>query len=354
MREHRWESLSSINFQEVLSLSDRLRGEGFKIREIDQERACYLEEFWIQQWDEIDRLDTWIMEEATLVEIQEQWTGDFFVLAGRHHDLYRQHHSMEAYLSLNHPWRFPADLTPYFHHEESMFWIGFRGTHGFVRVRLVPRKIITPGEKEEALNREQWLDERRRAFLSSISVLNLPLSVYSSQKELSVVSDDTSAVVSVSWPDAFGPCQFEMVVADRYELLVPSARLISMLGVQPATLRTFLSGFSRKVFKEFHQLQPRSRLLYRGYLQAPFIDFPDMVQAVSPAGRIFVNLCEFPTKRFLPGGEEAYVVIGVVGDLSGYKIEVRFNRHPLPPAELEGWLHEILGLPMVYSPFPLF
>ncbi len=354
MREHRWESQSSISFEKVLSLLERLKRAGFKVRENDQDRACYLEEFWINQWDDVDRLDAWIMEEATLVQVNEQWSGDFFVLAGRHHDLYRRYHSMEAYLSLNHPWCFPADVTSCYHHEEAMFWIGFRDTHGFVRVRVVPRKIVTPGEKEEESNFAEWQDERRQAFLSAISILNLPLSVHSNQKEFSILSEDPSIAVFISWPDAFGPCQFEAVVTDRYELLVPSARLVSMSGARPATLRTFLSGFSRKVFEEFHQLQPLSRMLYRGYLQAPLLDLPDILSASSPTGRVFVNITEFPTKSLLPTGGDAYAVIGVAGDSSGYKIEVRFNRHPLAPEKIKTWLYEVLDLSMIYSPFPLF
>ena len=38
---------------------------------------------------------------------------------------------------------------------------------------------------------------------------------------------DTRAPLFCSWPDAFGPCQFEYNSLDAYEFLVPASRLVS-------------------------------------------------------------------------------------------------------------------------------
>lgn len=361
MRERRWESREFIRFDEVIALSDRLKGRGLTVKEFHREAACYIEEFRVSRLDEIDRLDAWNIDELTLVQINDRWQGDFFLLAGKHHDLYRQYPRMEAYLSLSHPWRISDDLKLRMHQSEAMFWIGFRDTHGFIRVRVIPAEIITPGERRGEAKRLTWMTERASAFSEAIQALDLPLFVewqkgalLISPEESASAASPASSAVSCSWPDAFGPCQFEYIVSDRYELLVPAARFISKVGIQPAVVRTFLSGFPHEILNEFHQLQPESRMLYRGYLHAPLNDLPEVVQAMAPNGRALVNFCEFPTRPFLPEGEASDAVIGVIGSEPGFKIEVRLNRAPLPEGEMEAWLEKLTGLPMSYSPLALY
>ncbi|HZR47687.1 MAG TPA: hypothetical protein VFA47_13335 [Candidatus Manganitrophaceae bacterium] len=354
MRERRWESQGFIHFDEVAVLARRLKERGLDVKDFRREAACYIEEFRIARLDEIDRLGAWNIDELTLVQINDRWEGDFFILAGKHHDLYRQHPRMEGYLSLSHPWRIPDALNLRLHQPESMFWIGFRDTHGFIRVRVIPGEIITPGERRGEGRRLAWMTERASAFSEAIQALDLPLFVEWEKGSLTISPEEETSAVSLSWPDAFGPCQFEYIVSDRYELLVPAARFISKVGSRPAVIRTFLSGFPKEILEEFHSLQPESKMLYRGYIHAPLNDLPEVVQAMVPSGRALVNLSEFGTGTLLPQGEESYAVVGVIGSESGFKIEIRLNRAPLPEAEMEEWLNDLIGLPMGYAPLALY
>lgn len=353
MHERRWESESEVPFDEVVSLRNRLKGRGLAVKGIDQEIACYLEEFRIDHLSEIDRLSPWMIEEMTLVQINDRWEGDFFVLAGEHHDLYRSNPCTESYLSLSHPWRIPAGRGLKMHQQEAMFWIGFRDTHGFIRVRIAPREIITPWERRGEGERMTWVGERVSAFSEAIDLLELPLLVRLGKGSFTILSTDSSSVVSSSWPDAFGPCQFEYVVLDRYELLVPAARLVSKTGTRPGLVRTFLSGFPRDVLEQFHRLQPQSTMLYRGYIRGVLEDLPEIVRSIQPHGRALVNICEFATREIAPG-EEAHAVVGIIGSRSGFGIEVRLNRAPLPEEAMGAWLNELIGLPMRYSPLVLY
>ena len=354
MRERRWESHSFIRFDEVRGLAGRLKSRGIDVKDFRREAACYIEEFRVGRLDEIERLGAWEIDEITLVEITDSWEGDFFILAGKHHDLYRQYPRMEGYLSLCHPWRIPDHLTPKMHQPESMFWIGFRDTHGFIRVRVIPNEIITPGERRGETEQLTWMTERASAFSEAIQALDLPLFIEWEKGALTLSTEEGSAAVSLSWPDAFGPCQFEYIVSDRYELLVPAARFVSKVGIKPAVIRTFLSGFPREILDEFHQLQPESKMLYRGYIHAPMDDLPQVVQSMIPHGRALLNLCEFGTRQVLPTAEESYAVVGVIGSESGFKVEVRLNRAPLPEDEMEAWMKALTGMPMVYSPLALY
>ena len=354
MRERRWVSQATIDFEEVVAFCRSLKTLGLEVKGIDEEVSCYFEEFWINRLDEIDRLEAWPVDEVTLVQVNDRWEGDFFVLAGSHYDLFRRHLSMEAYLSLSHSWQAPTELKVKLHQPEAMFWIGFRQDHGFIRVRLIPNEIITPGERRGDPRRFSWMSERASLFAAAVEVLDLPLFVEWEKGALSISSEDSAAPVSCSWPDAFGPCQFEQIVADPYELLVPAARFISKMGIQPATVRTFFSGFSREVLETFHRLQPMSRFLYRGYIHAPLKDLSKMVEAIGPTGKVLANLCEFRTGQVLSEGEEAYAVVGVIGSQSGFKIEIRLNRAPLPEEQMEEWLKRLTGMPMRYAPLSLY
>lgn len=355
MRERRWESIQAIGFEDILTLQHRLKEAGLKVREPHQETACYIEAFSINHLDEIDRLSQWTIDEITLVQIKEAWSGDFFLLAALHHELYLEHTQMEGYLSLCHPWQIPAENEIKRHQPEALFWIGFRDTHGFIRVRIVPEEIIPPGEHRDAQHRLSWVTERALAFSSAIDVLDLPLFVEWHEGRLLVSTTDPASAVSVSWPDAFGPCQFEYVVTDRYDLLVPAARLVSKLGVQPATVKTFLSGFSQEALSVFHELQPDAQMLYRGYIHACLNDLPQVVEAVTANhGRVLINLCEFETNRLLLEGEPASAVLGVIGDVDGFKIEIRLNRAPLPEEKMIEWLNALTGFPVVYAPLSVY
>ena len=354
MREHRWLSRYPVDFQNLITLCNRLKGAGFKIREAEQDRACYIDEFSVNRLDRIESLSPWIIDELTLVEQNGGWKGDFYLLAGRHYDLFRRHERMEAYLSICHLWQIPSPPKVQYHDPEAVFWIGFRDTHGFIRVRLVPSTIITPGEKDGEVDSEAWLAERAAIFSQVVTELGLPIAVEKNHRSVTLFSTDSSALLSVSWPDAFGPCQFEYVVTDRYSLLVPASQFVSKFGIPVSTLRTFLSGFPGHQLEEFRQLQPASTLFYRGFLQAPLTDLPDVVSAVGPSGIGLINLCEFQTGKFIRGGREAEGVIGVIADQSGYKMEVRLNLSPLTQAESGVALERLFGAPMVYSPLPLF
>jgi hypothetical protein len=354
MREHRWETGASLSFDGVLRLCGRLENLGLPVRPVERLGACYFEEFWVDHLDGIRRLDPWPMEEMTLIESDERWAGDFFVLAGQHHELYREHVAMEAYLSLSHPWRIPSHVSVSLHQREAMCWIGFRDTHGFIRVRVVPTEIVTPGEGELDTRRDQWVSERAEMFGVAIEALELPLFVDWSEGLPMVGSAEPGCRISGSWPDAFGPCQFEYVVLDRYALLVPVARLVERLGQRPAVLRTFLSGWSHEALAEFRQLQPASKLLYRGFVHARLADLPAIAAAVAPRGRALATLSEFRTTELLPTAREAYVVVGAIGEREGFTVEIRLNRRPLPGNRTEAWLKELVGVPVVYTPLGLY
>lgn len=351
MREQRWESQTSIEFNQVIVLMDHLKKMGLKVRGMRQETACYVEEFSVDQLEQINQLDPWVIEEMTLVQINENWKGDFFLLAGKHHDLFRHYPDMEGYLSICHPWKIPESITLQYHESEALFWVGFRETHGFVRVRLMPKKIITPGETEEHQHRLSWISERAEIFSAAIDLLDFPLFVEWRDGKFSIVTEGMDSAVSVSWPDAFGPCQFEYVVSDRYSLLVPAAQLVEKTGLEFATVKTFLSGFSPEALAAFHQLQPKARMLCRGYIHASLEEFPELVQTMTNRqGRALINLCEFETKQLLPNQKDASAIIGLIGDASGFKIEIRLNRCPIAPEKIETWLSELTGLPLVYTP----
>lgn len=352
MRERRWESAEILSFDAVRTFAQHLNDLGLKVRPSDQETACYLETFSVKDVHDIDSLSSeWPLDEITLVQENPGWSGDFFVLAGKHHALYRQEVVPSGYLSLCHPWQIPEALQANRHRNEALFWVGFRETHGFIRVRVTPKEVIPPGEKREAKNKLAWMTERAVLFSAAIDVLELPLFVEWHKGRLSITAMEPDTAVSVSWPDAFGPCQFEYVVSDRYALLVPAAQLVSKMAKQPATVKTFLSGFSAEKLESFHVLQAESQMYYRGYLHACLNDMPRIVDTVrAHDGRILINLCEFETEQILPRAEKASAVIAIIGDVLGFKIEIRLNRAPLPEDKMAEWLKELAGFPVVYAP----
>jgi hypothetical protein len=115
-----------------------------------------------------------------------------------------------------------------------------------------------------------------------------------------------------------------------------------------------LTGFSEPTLEEFQAVAPGAYYAYRCSAHCPLDDLPEVLRAIAPAGRLYATLCEFQTRRLLPGGQEASAVIGVVGAYGGFQIEVRLNRAPLPEEAVSGWLEQLLGLPVTYAPLPPF
>jgi len=261
---------------------------------------------------------------------------------------------MEAYLSICHLCQISSPPKVRFHNPEVLFWIGFRDTHGFIRVRIVPNLITTPGEKDRAPDSAAWLAERAAIFSHIVAELGLPIAVERNTNSVTLFSTDPASLLSVTWPDAFGPCQMEYVVTDRYSLLVPASRFVSMVGFPASTLRIFLSGFPANRLEEFRQLLHPSSLSYRGFLQAPLTDLPEVISAIAPIGMGLINLSDFQTRRLIPDGKEAEGVLGVIGDRNGYRLEVRLNLLPLALSDMRAALEGVIGVPMDYSPLPLF
>lgn len=352
MRERRWESQDAIGFDQVMALCARLRRKGLSIRELGQETALYLEAFPVDGLGEIRRLGSWVVEEVTLVETCEDWRGDFYLLAATHHELFHRTSSWEGYCSISHPWEIPRDVALEGHQREALFWIGFRKTDSFIRLRVTPREIITPGERRREAFRQRWIDERLAIFQAANRSMSLPVSFVKQEETFSILSMTGHFTVACSWPDAFGPCQMEFGSTDASGLWVPAAKLIAGSGRQPARLRVFLSGFQTETLETFHRLLPRSRLLYRGYVMGDLRSLPELLRIIGPSGRMIANLVEFQTATLLGSGGEAYAIIGLIAEASGYKVEIRLNRAPLPEGVMESWLEGLIRMPMVYVPFP--
>ena len=103
MREQRWESRQTLSFPQVLDLLDRLRAKGLHPADPEKEGICYVEEWPVSDPSAIHQLDDWTIEDATMMHILDAWSGDFFLLAGRYHSIFRQYPSMNTYCSISHP-----------------------------------------------------------------------------------------------------------------------------------------------------------------------------------------------------------------------------------------------------------
>jgi hypothetical protein len=157
-----------------------------------------------------------------------------------------------------------------------------------------------------------------------------------------------------SWPDAFGPCQFEYNSSDAYEFLVPASKLASTFGPQLAGVRTYLTGFSEPALKEFEMVQPGAAYAYRCSVHCSLDELPEVLGAIKPHGRLYATLCEFQTQELLPQGGDASAIVGIVGSGSGFQLEMRLNSAPLREEVMEGWLERLLGQPVRYAPLPPF
>ncbi|MGH7165798.1 MAG: hypothetical protein ACREIS_09785 [Nitrospiraceae bacterium] len=352
MRERRWESRSKLEFAEVLALGERLTARGLEPADPAKEIIGYVEEWRVAEPEDFDRLDPWATEDVTLVHVHEGWRGDFFLLAGGYHTVYQRHQSVGTYCSVSHPWVLPEPMLTHF--PRGMLWNGFRHAHAFIRVRLHTTQVITPGETREDHRRGLWLDERRRALLSAVAILNLPIESEVQNGMVSLHPLHPGVLFFCSWPDAFGPCQFEFNSSDAFEFLVPASRLAATYGQEPATVRAYLTGFSEPALQEFHSVLPEASSAYRCSVHCPLDELPEILRAIEPDGRLYATLCEFQTQRLALTGEDASAIIGVVGVEGGFQIEVRLNRAPLPEDEMAGWLETVLGLPVTYAPLPPF
>ncbi|MBM4134123.1 MAG: hypothetical protein FJ245_10175 [Nitrospira sp.] len=352
MRERRWESPAKMTFGEVLALGERLASFGLAPASPNKDVICYVEEWTVAAPDELDQLDPWATEDVTLVHIREDWQGDFFLLAGAYHTVYQRYQELGTYCSVSHPFRFAGPLR--LHHPRAMFWLGFRHAHAFIRVRVHTTDVVPPGETRADARRDLWLDERRRIFEDAIALLDLPVDVAVEQQSVALRSRNQTVPFLCSWPDAFGPGQFEYNTSDAFEFLVPASRLAATWNGAAATVRAYLTGFSEEALREFQTVEGGARYAYRCSAHCHLDELPEILQAIAPEGRLYATLCEFQTQTLQPGGEDASAIIGVVGMEGGFQIEVRLNRAPLPEEAMGGWLESLTGLPMTYAPLPPF
>jgi len=82
-----------------------------------------------------------------------------------------------------------------------------------------------------------------------------------------------------------------------------------------------------------------------------------VLDLIEPDGRLYATLCEFQTAALLPDApdaDNAWVIVGMIGQHGHVRMELRLNRAPLPEGRMAGWLEELLGLPVVYAPLPAF
>lgn len=352
MRERRWETTEILTFEQVLAVGERLRQLGLKPAVPTHDVIGYVEEWTVQAPDAIDQLNRWPIEDVTMVHIRERWRGDFFLLAASYHEIYRRHRDVGTYCSVSHPWRIREPLR--LHDSRGMFWLGFRHLHSFVRVRVETREVITPGETRGDAERERWLDERRAAFLEAITTLEVPVETAVDRNEVVLSPRDASVPFFCSWPDAFGPCQFEYNSTDVYEFLVPASKLAETVAPAPVEVRASLTGFSSRALAEFQAIDDHIRLAYRCSVHCPVDELPEVLQIIEPDGRLYATLCEFPTQVLVPTGGEASAIIGIVGAQGRFQIEARLNRAPLKEDVMADWLQWLVGYPMVYAPLPAF
>ncbi len=352
MREHRWESVSPLSFNDILSVGDKLRQAGFTSMHPQKEMITYVEEWEVTNPDEISQLEPWPTEDVTLLHVLDQWEGDFFLLVGGYHTVFQQHQSVNTYCSIAHPWRIGhplATLQPV-----AWLWVGFRHTHGFIRVRVHTTDIIAPGESVEQPHEQLWLKDRKEAFRAAIDVLRLPIEVNVENQKVTLHTSRTDAPLFCSWPDAFGPCQFELNSPDPFEFLVPASQLAATSPHPAEQIRVYLTGFSTQALRDFHHLPFDSRLLYRCSLHCRLEEVPDIFSLLHSRGRIYGSLAEFQTAAFLAEGVDAAAIVGLVGSEGQFRLEIRLNQHPLSHQETEQWFQQLVGHDLVYAPLPVF
>jgi hypothetical protein len=352
VRERRWETTFPLTFGQVLAVGERLAALGLKPAVPAKDVICYVEEWTVESPEDFDQLDAWSTEDVTLIHAREGWRGDFFLLAGAYHTVYRRHQDVGTYCSVSHPWRLREALR--LHEQRHMLWIGFRHAHSFVRIRLQTREVITPGETRGDGERMRWLDERRAAFLEAITVLELPIETHVEKDAVVLQSSDSTVPFFCSWPDAFGPCQFEYNTPDAFELLVPASKLAATFAPEPAGVKAYLTGFSEEALNEFQGIEPGARVAYRCSVHCSLDDLPEVMGAIQPDGRLYATFCEFQTQVLLPENDDASAIIGIVGFNGQFQIEARLNRAPLDEEAMIEWLERVIGYQVIYAPLPAF
>ena len=348
MRERRWETPDWLTFRDVLAVGERLRSLGLEPAPAAKDVICYVEDWTVDSPGEFERLDHWATEDVTLIHVREAWQGDFFLLAGGYHTIYQQYQDIGTYCSISHPWYSGRPLR--FHHPTSMLWLGFRHNHAFIRIRVHTKEVVTPGETREDARRTEWIDERRAIFLDAIAMLELPVETSVERSSLTLTPADPTTPFFCSWPDAFGPCQFEYNSGDAYEFLVPASRLAATVASQAANVRAYLTGFGTETLQKFGTIQPAGRSVYRCSVHCALGELPDVLSTIEPKGRLYSTLCEFNTQDLLPDGEEASAIVGIVGSNGRFQLEMRLNRAPLPEAQMAPWLERLLGHSVLYAP----
>ncbi len=352
MRERRWETTAPLTFGQILAIGERLAVLGLKPAVPAKDVICYVEEWTVESPEDFDGLDAWATEDVTLLHVHDGWRGDFFLLSGAYHTVYQRYQGVGTYCSISHPWRIREPMR--LHDSRAMLWLGFRHAHSFVRVRLQTGEVISPGETRGDAQRADWLEERRTAFLEAITALELPVETAIEKQQFVLRSTDASVPFFCSWPDAFGPCQFEYNTSDAFEFLVPASRLAATFAPGPAAVRAYLTRFSEAALGDFAAIAPPARLAYRCSVHCPLDDVPEIRSAIEPDGRLYATFCEFQTQELLPEGDDASAIIGVVGSHTGFGIEIRLNRAPLKEELMAEWLERLIGHPVVYAPLPAF
>jgi hypothetical protein len=351
MRERRWETREKLDFNQVLAIGERLAGLGLKPAGPAKDIIAYIEEWAVETPDELDRLDPWSTEDVTLVQVRDEWQGDFFLLAGAFHTVYQRYQEVGTYCSISHAWKVRMPLRTIL--PRAMFWLGFRHTHAFIRVRLHTADVITPGETRANDERSLWLEDRQAAFHEAIALLDIPLKSHIINDQVVITPDDARTPLFCSWPDAFGPSQFEYNSSDAFEFLVPASRLAATYE-EPATVRAYLTGFSEEALQDFQAMEPGSRSVYRCSVHCPLDEIPEILGTIAPTGRLYATLCEFQTQDMLAERQDASAIIGIVGTEGEFQLEARLNRAPLPEDEMGPWLEQLLALPVTAAPLPPF
>jgi hypothetical protein len=352
MREHRWETQTILSFDDILSVTSKLKQAGLSSMHENKEMIGYIEEWEVSHPQQIEALASWPTEDVTLLHLLDNWRGDFFLLAGRYHSTFQAHQTVNTYCSIAHPWRIAhpmATILP-----EAWFWVGFRHTHGFIRIRIHTTDIIAPGESVEFPRDRFWLIDRVEAFGAAIQILDLPIEVIQKDGRVVLTSDRSDAPLFCSWPDAFGPCQFEFNSPDPFEFLVPASQLATTHQDQPANLRVYFTGFHESVLSDFTRIVPDPRLMYRCSIHCTLSDMTELLGILQSRGRLYGSLAEFQTGHLHSDGADAAIIVGLVGTNGEFRLEIRLNQHPLPHQETQRWLEQLVGHALNYSPLPAF
>jgi hypothetical protein len=159
-------------------------------------------------------------------------------------------------------------------------------------------------------DRTEWLDERR-AFLDAITILELPVETLIEKQQVILRPADPATPFFCSWPDAFGPCQFEYNTTDSFEFLVPASKLAATFAQEPAGVRAYLTGFSEEALTDFAAIEPGARFAYRCSVHCPLDELPEVLRQSSRRDAYIPR--SVSSKQVVPEGDDASAIIGIVG-----------------------------------------